>query len=223
MDVRRDFEARPPREPLTSLAAYVRDFQWRFPVDRRDMVVEFCRTAPDFRAAVRRACASRNALGKMHNHQSRVRESDRVIFGDEIISNARAVEDFARLEGFDSMHDYLDHIKPQGIGPVTVYDVAVRLGAYLGIEPQSLYLHAGVRQGWISMKLALEGVAWPTRGAGSTLAQIRAEARRPYIRREDWPKPLQVLTADEAEDFCCTYREEIRRYRNTHGRLEEGQ
>jgi hypothetical protein len=37
------------------------------------------------------------------------------------------------------------------------------------------------------------------------------------MERRFWPEPLKALTADEAEDFCCTYRTEFAHYE---GRLK---
>lgn len=235
MDVQRDFKVRPPKEPLTTLAAFVRDFQWRFPRDRRDMVVEYCREAPDFEEAVQRAVLSRNASGKMHNHQSRVKEWDRIQFGMRIRahhgeqhwreeirarrSGSDGLKVVASPRAFDLLHHRFDELKPKGIGPVTVYDVATRVGAYLGVEPQSLYLHAGVRDGYRSLLVALNR-GEPGGPMTRTYKEIKADVSAAYIRREGWPAPLRALTADEAEDFCCTYRTEFLKYPS---RLEAGE
>ena len=136
----------PPKEPLTSLDAICRDFKWRFKKTKKtDQVVKFCRKAPDFSTAVIRACEARDEYGKHHNHQSKVDIEARRKFARKIIklANRGALD----VGNFDRMHDGMDDIKPYGIGPVTVYDVAVRVGAYLGIYPKSVYMHAGVREG----------------------------------------------------------------------------
>lgn len=186
---------RPAREPLTSLGAIVRDWQWRFPVDRRDMVVEFCREAPALNVAVMRAVRSRNAEGKMHNHQSRVKEADRDLFGRRILLNLVGILADVRTsdpdDKFDKLHDWCEHLAPKGIGPVTIYDVATRIGAHpsMDAEPSSLYLHAGCRLGW------------------NALTQDRARwAKVERVKRAQLPVELQQIPADQVEDLCCTYR-----------------
>lgn len=206
MDVQRLFEEKPPREPLFTLPAIIRDWKWRFgqggyKEHMRDEVVEFTRSAPNFRTAADRACRSRRPDGKMHNHQSRVPLLILLAFRDRIIHHRANIENGvgdrsrhnALDNNFDWMHDYLKHhLAPPGIGPVTNYDVAVRLGAYLKAEPVNLYLHAGVREGWFALCQAIQ---WETpKDAGR-------------ITRINWPRSLRSMPADEVEDFLCTYRD----------------
>lgn len=152
---------------------------------RRDTVVDFCAMAGTFAIAVRRACDSRAADGKMHNHQSRVPQAVKDKFTLHITQEAKRI---SSSNSFDVLYDRLNAIKPEGIGPVTLYDVATRIGAYLKMEPTSLYLHAGVRIGWCILHAC----------------RSPSVAR---IAREDWPKELRVLPADEVEDMLCAYRD----------------
>ena len=205
MDVQREFAARPPREPLTSLAALVRDWKMRTAPGggldlKRDDVVEFCRKAPSWGVAVDRAVASRRPNGKMHNHQSKVKEADRREFGERI-QREWPKPGNRWPEEFDAFYDRLWEIRPEGIGPVTTYDVAVRVGAFLELEPQSLYLHAGVRQGWLAL-CPVEPFGFRRRWAGID-----------RIRTGWWPDEVKPLPADELEDFLCTYRELFRSIR----------
>jgi hypothetical protein len=185
------FKSHPPRRPLTSLQAIVDDWNDRFGKDgperhRRDMVVDYCIASNSLDEAIKRACASRAANGKCHNHQSRVKEADRQWFADRIADFLVCVGKKPR--NFDELHDLLEVIAPDGVGPVTIYDVATRIGAYLKLEPTSLYLHAGVRVGWER----LHGRCAP------------ATKRIPI---KSLPKELHQLDADSLEDFFCTYRE----------------
>lgn len=191
MKVQREFALRPPHEPLTSLEALTRDWKWRTAPGggldlKRDAVVDYCREAKSNYQAVMRACISRDATGKMHNHQSKVREDARLELGRLIL----ACNNVRRIRDFDKLHDHIEAIKPWGIGPVTVYDVAVRIGAYTGVEPQSLYLHAGVLEGWVALVPSIE--VW---------------ARMKRLGRSWWPMEVKGWKADELEDFLCTYRE----------------
>lgn len=210
MDVKkREFRVNPPREELDSLAAIVRDYSWRFPRSKRDMVWEWCRVAPSLRVAVERACASRSEDGKMHNHQSRVHESARNEFCLLILEwkrdimrilNAGMHKEYADYKDpFDALHDLLDRIKPPGIGPVTVYDVATRIGAYLGVEPTSLYIHAGVRIG-------LNYLSWATIDPLATKSFRRIDRIPATVLHTLWPE-FSELPPDEVEDFLCTYRD----------------
>lgn len=194
------FTKDPPRRPLTDLEAIVEDFRWRY-VDTKktDQVVAYCAEADSFQLAVQRAVEARAADGKHHNHQSKVDITARRLFGRRIVRQAQ--RGALPVDDFDDMHDYLDNIKPYGIGPVTVYDVAVRIGAYLGIEPYSVYMHAGVRQGFRAMSEALERIGYPK--ANWYIRNIN----RDKIPVNNFPKPLDSMRADDVEDILCTYRE----------------
>lgn len=217
MDVeKREWAVNPPREPMTTLAALVRDFAWRFPRDRRDMVWDFCKSAPNLVAAIDRACASLNAEGKMHNHQSRVPRASKDEFArlikegclDEIRGRMRrgkrrGYEPFT----FDDLFDLLKSVQPRGVGPVMLYDVATRIGAYLDVHPTSLYLHAGVRSGITMLDTALPDRTGSRHLNAGQRAQVwRKIDRVPQSYLEEWWPEFNGMTPDEVEDFLCTYR-----------------
>jgi hypothetical protein len=184
----RAFAKEPPLKPLTNMKRVVKDFKWRYQ-DRllTDQVVVYCAEADSFVEAVRRAVEARDANGKHHNHQSKVDITARRKFGARIVKRRKRIE---HMREFDRIHDCLDSFKPYGVGPVTVYDVAVRLGAYMGIVPQSVYLHAGVRLG---LKALMPDDP-----------EILKLKRVPL---DMFPKELAALPADDVEDILCTYRE----------------
>lgn len=192
------FKKLPPKRQLTSLAAIVDDWTYRFGAEgpekhRRDTVVEFCAASRSFPQAVDRAVMSRAENGKMHNHQSRVPHLARLTFGAAILDHL-GEGNHKSIKTFDQLHDELERIgKPiQGIAEVTIYDVATRIAAYLGLEITSLYLHAGVRQGW------------------DILHGERTDRRIKRIPKAQLPVELQRLPADECEDMLCAYREQLR-------------
>lgn len=184
-------EKSPPRKPFKYLADLVVDWNDRYikgpEKHRRDPVIQFCAESKNLKEAIKRACASRGPDGKMYNHQSKVKEIDRSTFATNIIKINKRISILNQKHDFDELHDILARIAPPGIGPVTIYDVATRIGAFLGFEPQSLYLHAGVRIG---------------------LATLYGHAvKEDRIPRKDWPVALKKLPADQVEDFLCCYRE----------------
>jgi hypothetical protein len=181
------FGGLPPKRPLISLDAIVEDWQMRFingdAKKYRDTVVDYCVKASSFEEAVWRACKCRNEQGKKHNHQSKVQDHVLNTWANVIIVDT----DETKMKDFDTLFDHLETILIWGIGPVTHYDVATRIGAYLKLEPEQLYLHAGVLDGW--KLLQKYKVKWPIR-----------------VPRDFWPAPLRVLPADQVEDLLCAYR-----------------
>lgn len=206
------FSKEPPLEPLTNLKAIRNDFKWRY-VDRKktDQVIKFCAESTTLDQAIERAVRARDAAGKHHNHQSKVDLHARIEFG-AIIARGRkdwlgrvhaAKEDGLEwLTPFDAMHDWFDSVKPYGIGPVTVYDVAVRVGAFLEVEPEQVYMHAGVRQGLKALCEALERQGPPYKPS-----DLHGAWKLPRVPMYLFPKPLNKMRADDVEDILCTYRE----------------
>jgi hypothetical protein len=76
-----------------------------------------------------------------------------------------------------------------GIGELTIYDTAHRIGAYLRLAPENVYLHAGTRQG--AKALGFKG-SWAS------------------IPRREFPKALSRLRANEIEDCLCIYKNNLR-------------
>ena len=200
MSMGREMVKRPPKWPLDTLEACIRDFLWRrAPGGGLDVLADdipgMCLAATNFREAVWIACASKRRNGKMHSHQTKVAKDARREFGYRIIERGTHIQilAFAGTLTFEQFHDDLWEIRPEGIGPLTVYDVATRVGAYLRIEPKDIFLHTGARLGWNAL----------------TGGMARAYGVTARVPPERWPAPLRQLSADMAEDFLCAYRSQL--------------
>ena len=71
-----------------------------------------------------------------------------------------------------------------------VYDTSLRVGAYLGLTPRFVYLHAGAR-------------------AGAKALGLNAGTKK--LAMSDLPHELQVLAPEEVEDFLCIYKKTMAR------------
>ena len=80
------------------------------------------------------------------------------------------------------------------IGPLAIYDTACRIGAYLKLRPDKVYLHAGVRVGARAIGL----------GQGRDVLEV-----------DELPVPFRRLAAGEIEDCLCIYKNELKRIRGT--------
>lgn len=161
---------------------------------KADDIPGMCLAAETFSEAVWIACASKRRSGRMHTHQTKVSIDARREFGWLIIERFEPDGRLYTPPTFARFHDILWEIRPAGIGALTTYDVATRVGAYLRLEPVDIYLHTGARMGWE----ALMGV------------HARAYGLTSRVPPERWPAPLRQLSADMAEDFLCTYRDTLR-------------
>ena len=136
-------------------------------------------------AAVRAAALSTLPSGKRHAHQRR-------IHGDALRNAADALtgQTIPACRSFDELHRNV-HDRIGGIhriGELAVYDIACRIGAFLGLSPDHVYLHAGTRKG--AQALGLRGTT---------------------VHKNDLPPEFHRLSPAEIEDCLCIYKAQIRR------------
>jgi hypothetical protein len=126
--------------------------------------------------------------GRKHPHQRRIepaalKESKRLL-----LDAAPALKD---ANSFHQLWQLIGGIiEPiRRIGPLAVFDTSLRIGAYLHLEPEKVYLHAGTRKGAKALGL---------------------KTTDKWLKMQDLPDDLKVLSAREAEDFLCIYKAELK-------------
>jgi hypothetical protein len=140
---------------------------------------------PSASAAIRRAALCETVDGKRHPHQRRIPKA----LLEDVETKLQAVRrKLSNAADFTALHRLVDEeIRSlKGIGALTVYDIAQRIGAYFGKAPERVYLHAGTRV-----------------GAGTF--GISGNSFDPKIL----PKPFARLAASEIEDCLCIYKSEL--------------
>jgi hypothetical protein len=137
-------------------------------------------------AAIRRAALCQREDGKRYSHQRRIPR--RVLEAAELRLQA-AERSLAKVADFEALfrlvHEKIGAI--DGIGALTIYDIAHRIGAYLRKEPTRVYLHAGTRVG--ALALGIEG---------------------DVVNPEILPKQFSRLSAAEVEDCLCIYKDDLK-------------
>lgn len=165
---------------------------------RRDAqrLKEFYRSRPRLEEAIREAAYPRQPSGKRHPHQYR-RSS---ICLEEAYGRLERV-DFSWCRDFDELHDAIESTVGDilGLGPLYVYDTAVRIGAHLQLEPKRVFLHCGTREGAKALGL----------GRG-----------RATLEMDELPAALRRLAPDEVEDILCIYKYRLGRAMQVAGRRD---
>src|SRR5262249_40973014 len=132
-------------------------------------------------------CISENAQGKRHSHQYRLNKADMELFAKELQSQEERIR---AAESFDILFKVIEKVgvKIEGIGDMLIYDSAERIGGYLNIFPDKVYLHAGTRE-----------------GAEKLLGKIEAST----IRKEMFPEPIRSsnLSCADIESLLCIYKD----------------
>lgn len=146
--------------------------------------LDFFRTRPSIQPVIHHAATATNEDGYCFDHQYRILRAARPrakALLTAVISRLRTCRSFHELHTV--IGELLSPVS--GLGELYIYDTALRIGAYLGLAPEFVYLHAGTRQGARALGL----------GFG-----------RAYLQMHELPGPLQALRADEVESFLCIYK-----------------
>ena len=150
-----------------------------------DEEMDFFRRCPNLPTAIEHAALSKLPNGKRHPHQ--YRRLHRALAQAE--RNLQAIpSELRRCRSFNEL--YLGIKKAIGyihdIGPLTIYDVAHRIGVYLKLEPERVYLHAGTADG---------------------AKALRLNYRRESLDVDELPKVFRRLKPSEIEDCLCIYKD----------------
>ena len=138
-------------------------------------------------AAVSAAAQCLDLQGKRCPHQRRLR---RVTLKDSEGRLLACSSSLRRCKSFDALLERIGQALAEvsGAGELYRYDLALRIGAYLRLRPEKVYLHAGTARG-----ASLFGFA----------------KRRRSIPPSSFPPPLNSLPAEEIEDLLCIYKADI--------------
>jgi hypothetical protein len=137
-------------------------------------------------AAIRKAALCELPSGKRHPHQRRIPGA----LLEQVEARLQGIgRKLAKTADFAALHravdDQIGGIK--GVGALTVYDIAHRIGAHFGKAPGLVYLHAGTR-------------------TGARAFNIGGDSFDPKIL----PKAFSRLAPSEIEDCLCIYKDELR-------------
>jgi len=96
----------------------------------------------------------------------------------DVVQKCRSFEELHELVGSCTRH--IDRF-----GALARYDVALRIGAHLGVWPELIYLHAGTAVGCKKLGIPCQGKT---------------------VEPEELPAPIRRLGAYHAENFLCIYK-----------------
>jgi hypothetical protein len=162
------------------VAAYIREYR-----DDARAEMDTFRRERNRAAAIRRAALCEFPDGKRHPHQYLIPQSLLELAEERLQASARRL---AGARDFDALHEIVRREigSVLGIGKLTVYDIAHRIGAYLGKSPALVYLHRGTKE-------------------GAAVLGFRGEMLDPAVL----PAAFSRLTLAEIEDCLCLYRDKL--------------
>lgn len=176
---------KPGRGKLDTYLAIVKDY-----IESRgsspDEVLEFYREQKTLKDALKLAAYAKTRNGKLHPHQYKL---DKTVYAK--IHTRLKQRNLEQCETFHELFQLVEDaiLSIDGVGALMVYDTAHRLGAYLGLRPEYVYIHAGAKIG----------------------AKALGVRRKPWISRFELPQEFRRLKPEQVEDCLCIYKDELKR------------
>lgn len=128
---------------------------------------------------------AQNCEKRKEPHQYRIQDENLAKFCNNLLQKKYT---FKSVVCFSDLHRIISECKVDGIGKLCIYDTANRIGAFLGIGPEKVYLHAGTKDG--AEKL------------------LGRRLKCDCISKADLPNTFQRedLSCAEIEDILCRYK-----------------
>ena len=164
--------------------AIFRDYDARHCCNCEDQIGWFV-SQPSLRRAVEVAARATDKRGRRYSHQFRIRREAIAHATAALVAGERQIAQAGSFDAlFATVTEQLREVS--GVGELYRYDTAFRIGAYLGIFPERVYLHAGTRAGARALGLDYTKMA---------------------LEMSELPAALRRRKPHEVEDILCIYKE----------------
>ena len=151
--------------------------------------LDYFKKQESFLDAIEKACLCIDARGKRFSHQKRIKLIVLKEVCEKLIINS---DKLLKCTSFKEIMGIVASCAVHGFGPLCIYDVSLRISAWLSIEPEYIYLHSGTLKGAIAL-------------LGS------AVKGKDYLLINDIPSPLNQLKPTEIEGILCVFKDNFER------------
>lgn len=156
--------------------------------ERMDELIDECASKSLLSDAISTATKSVLKNNVKHSHQRRIPNETLLKFNNHL---QEVISQIDEASSFDELIAILEKVRNKGIGTLTIYDVAQRIGAFKRVYPEKIYMHSGTK-------------------TGADILGINTR-RKKHISKNDLPEPLKssTLTEAELEDLLCIYKDRL--------------
>jgi len=157
--------------------------------NRPDRHIDHTVSQTNLTEAIEVAAKAIDDRNKRHGHQCLISQINLGNFAEKLKAKELQIKS---VKSFDDLMTIVESEKSEGIGELTIYDTATRIGAYLNLFPDRVYLHSGTRK-----------------GARNLLGRLNG---RKHLTIGDFPFEIQRhgLTASEIEDILCIFKDNFK-------------
>lgn len=175
------------RKALQTIDSVVQDYIDNHRLNARESLKHFS-DQPNLNEAIRTAALAINRRGKRHSHQRRIPAEMLEAFRRGLSRKHKVIES---CKTFPDLMEVSRQVA-SGIwkhSELTTYDTTHRIGSFLGIQPDRVYLHTGTREG--AKALGFKG-------------------KKEFLFLKQLPRPFRRLEPHEVEDCLCIYKKDLR-------------
>jgi hypothetical protein len=150
-----------------------------------DLHLPFCVKQENLAKAIEAAAKAIDEKNKIHGHQRRIGKQKLNEFAEILKTKEKEIRN---AKTFDELIKIIIKVELNGIGDLTKYDTTTRIGAYMNLFPENIYLHAGTKIGAKMLHINITG--------------------KDFITPSDLPKEFQTadFTPSEFEDILCIFK-----------------
>ena len=160
-----------------------------FRAQHPDTWIDFTMQQDSLEKAIEVAALSIDANGKRNPHQRRRSTQTLSDFRDALLAKKAVL---SKARHFDDLFLAIDSVRITDIGPLTKYDAAHRIGCYLNLLPDKVYLHNG----------ALLGAEY----------LLKQQIKERSISKLRLPIPFhsEDVSCADIEDILCIYKDRLK-------------
>ena len=140
---------------------------------------------PSLKVAISKASLVKDNPDLFFSHQRRISHDALARFESSLQSYFHRN---IKISDFQQLYRSVLDCKVKGVGPLTIYDTALRIGAFLRIAPSEVYLQCGSKRGAKKLKIFTSS---------------------PSVPASRFHPALRDLKPSEIENLLCIYEDEI--------------
>jgi len=147
-----------------------------------NMIIYF-RNMDNIESVIEHAAMSIDENGKKYRHQRRIKHEVLLNVKQQLFKQKLLI---MNSKTFDEIYNIIESCRVKGFGALSIYDTTFRIGSFLGIEPDKIYLHAGTKKGVKNLGVNIRG--------------------KKFITKNELPSVFCKMKPMELEDLLCIYK-----------------
>ncbi len=168
------------------IASIIKHYHENFK-EKIDLQMNFCLAQSSLKEAISVAAKAIDESGKVHFHQRRIEKVELEKFAIRVLGKEDKIQ---TINTFEGLFKLIDAEANRFISELTVYDTALRIGNFLKIYPEKIYLQTGTKA-----------------GAEVLLGNL---GDRKHLKLEDFPEAFQSQSLKDLEEILYEYKKELK-------------